>query len=172
MVMARRSRCAERRKAAGRAQHGAAAVEFALVTTLVLLPILFGIISYGLVFAAQLSMNSAARDAARAGVVQPLNASALTCQDIAARARGGAATVGLTTGNVGVRVEGPGGAVCREAAGSTTYTGSTTAQMCLNAPSSGGQVTVKLTYAPTSPAPFVPLPKSLTSTGSFRCEYS
>ena len=171
MLMSRRPLGGGRGTTAGRDERGAAAVEFALVTTLVLLPILFGIISYGLVFAAQLSMNAAARDAARAGVVQPLNGTALTCQQIATRARDGSATVGLTPKRVAVTVAGPTGASCNVAAGSSTYSGSPAAQMCLNAPS-GGQVNVKLTYAPSSPAPFVPLPSSLGSNGKFQCEYS
>lgn len=156
---------------ADRDERGAAAVEFALVTTIVLIPILLGIISYGLVFAAQLSLNAAARDAARAGVVQPLNGTALTCQEIAARARDASATVGLATSNVAVRVSGPTGTSCTVAAGSSTYSGSPAVRMCLNA-SPGGQVSVRLAYAPTSPAPFVPLPSSLGSTGKFQCEYS
>ena len=171
MFMSRRPLRGGRRKTADRDARGAAAVEFALVTTFVLLPILFGIISYGLVFAAQLSMNAAARDAARAGVVQPLNGTALTCQQIATRARDNSATVGLTTGKVAVSVSGPTGTACSVAAGSSTYLGSPTAQLCLNA-ASGGQVSVKLTYAPTSPTPFVPLPSSLGSNGKFQCEYS
>lgn len=171
MFMSRRPLAAGRGTTADRDERGAAAVEFALVTTLVLLPILFGIISYGLVFAAQLSMNSAARDAARAGIVQPLNGTALTCQDIATRARNSSATVGLTTKKVAVTVTGPTGASCSVAADSTSYSGSSGAQMCADAVS-GGQVTVKLTYAPTSPAPFVPLPSSLSATGKFQCEYS
>jgi Flp pilus assembly protein TadG len=137
----------------------------------VLFPILFGIISYGLVFAAQLSINAAARDAARAGVVQPLNGTALTCQQIATRARDSSATVGLTTTEVGVSVTGPTGTTCSVAAGSTTYTGSPASQMCLNA-TADGQVSVRLTYAPTSPVPLVPLPSSLDSNGKFQCEYS
>jgi Flp pilus assembly protein TadG len=171
MFMSRRPLGGGRGTTAGRHERGAAAVEFALVTTQVLLPILFGIISYGLVFAAQLSINAAARDAARAGVVQPLNGTALTCQQIADRARDGSATVGLTTRNVAVTVTGPTGASCSVAAGSSTYSGSPAAQMCQNAPS-GGQVNVNLTYAPSSPTPFVPLPSSLGSNGKFQCEYS
>jgi Flp pilus assembly protein TadG len=171
LLMSRRPHRGGRGTNADRDERGAAVVEFALVTTFVLLPLLFGLISYGLVFAAQLSMNAAARDAARAGVVQPLNGTALTCQQIATRARDNSATVGLTTTKVAVSVTGPTGTTCSVAAGSTTYAGSPAGQMCLNAPA-GGQVSVRLTYAPTSPAPLVPLPSSLGSNGKFQCEYS
>jgi Flp pilus assembly protein TadG len=53
----------------GRGDRGAAAVEFALVTPL-LLVILFGIIDYGIWFADSISARQAVRDAARQGVVE------------------------------------------------------------------------------------------------------
>src|ERR687884_1688648 len=52
-----------------RGDRGAAAVEFALVTPL-LLVILFGIIDYGIWFADSISARQAVRDAARQGVVE------------------------------------------------------------------------------------------------------
>src|SRR5918911_2543478 len=52
-----------------RGDRGAAAVEFALVTPLLLL-ILFGIIDYGIWFADSISARQAVRDAARQGVVE------------------------------------------------------------------------------------------------------
>jgi Flp pilus assembly protein TadG len=48
---------------------GAAAVEFALIVPL-LLALVFGIISFGLIFAASLGLNNATRQGARAAVVQ------------------------------------------------------------------------------------------------------
>ena len=48
---------------------GAAAVEFALVMT-ILLPVMFGIIDYGLWFADSLAVRHGVREAARVGVVQ------------------------------------------------------------------------------------------------------
>ena len=52
-----------------RADPGAAAVEFALVTPL-LLVMLFGIIDYGIWFADSISARQAVRDAARQGFVE------------------------------------------------------------------------------------------------------
>ena len=51
------------------AERGAAAVEFALVSTL-LFPLLFGIVDYGLWFSDTLSARHGVHEAARAGVVQ------------------------------------------------------------------------------------------------------
>jgi Flp pilus assembly protein TadG len=53
----------------GRGDRGAAAVEFALVTPL-LLVILFGIIDYGIWFADSIAARQAVRDAARQAVVE------------------------------------------------------------------------------------------------------
>ena len=53
----------------GRDERGAAAVEFALVTPLLLL-ILFGIIDYGIWFADSISARQAVRDAARQGSLE------------------------------------------------------------------------------------------------------
>lgn len=52
-----------------RCERGAAAVEFALVS-LVLFPVLFGIIDYGLWFSDSLSSRSGVREGVRAAVVQ------------------------------------------------------------------------------------------------------
>src|SRR5918911_846469 len=56
-----------------RGDRGAAAVEFALVTPL-LLAILFGIIDYGIWFADSISARQAVRNAARQGVVEQFGA--------------------------------------------------------------------------------------------------
>lgn len=50
-------------------ERGQAILEFALVVPVVLL-LLFGIIEYGRVFSAQLTVNAAAREGARYGIIQ------------------------------------------------------------------------------------------------------
>ncbi|MGZ4531463.1 MAG: TadE/TadG family type IV pilus assembly protein [Mycobacteriaceae bacterium] len=149
------------------ADRGAAAVEMALVTLFLLVPILSGIVTYGLIFMAQISLNSGARDAARAGVVQPAVGTALTCSSIATLARNNTGTLGMDSSKVSVSVKGPAGwcnlpSVAGDSPSATLCTGA-----------SSGQITVSLSYTANSPFPLVP-PKSqpLTSIGKFQCEYS
>lgn len=152
---------------------GASAVEFALVVPLLLL-LVFGIINFGLIFASQISLNSAARDAARAGVVAPLTGSALTCSAIATAARSNAGTIGAPASAVAVTVTGPTGTTCTLAAGSATVTGAGAGSTpCTGSSSSAAQLAVVLTSNYKSPVPLVP-PATLTqtATGKFQCEYS
>jgi Flp pilus assembly protein TadG len=161
-----------RRSRRARSDAGAAAVEFALVLP-VLLAIIFGTITWGLIFAAQISLNSAARDASRAGVVQPLNLPAMTCSQIAAAARAGAQTVGLITTNIAITVTGPAG-TCTSPINGGAVTGSASSTLCTQ-PSTPNlvQLTVVLAYTAVSPVPFA-VPKSigLSATGAFQCEYT
>jgi Flp pilus assembly protein TadG len=53
----------------GRPERGAAAVEFALVMT-ILIPVMFGIVDYGMWFADSLGIRHGVHQAARVGVVQ------------------------------------------------------------------------------------------------------
>src|ERR1700734_1693068 len=61
----------------GRDERGAEMVEFAFVVVL-LIALLYGIISYGLVLAAQSTLTQAAADAARSGIVVSPAATAVT----------------------------------------------------------------------------------------------
>ena len=150
---------------------GAAAVEFALVLPILLL-IVFGIITWGMIFAAQLSLNSSARDAARAGVVQDLSGTALTCGAIANAARDGALTMGLSDKTqIEVNVTSKtGGTVCTLPKTSTS-TSNAGSFLCQGS-AVGQQLKVVLSYTAKSLVPLVP-PSSidLTATGAFQCEY-
>jgi TadE-like protein len=68
---ARTTRLARARTRRGepRGERGAAAVEFALVMT-ILLPVMFGIVDYGLWFADSLAVRHGVHEGARVGVVQ------------------------------------------------------------------------------------------------------
>lgn len=161
-----------------RRDQGAAAVEFALVVPL-LLALVFGIINFGLIFATQISLNSAARDAARAGVVQALGGSGMSCSAIAKLARNSGGTIGSSAKDIGVTVTAPDGTTsCSIAAGQATDTptvsGSASATLCSGSGTlTSPQLVVRLSYAYSSPVPLVP-PTSmdLTSVGRFQCEYS
>ena len=157
-------------------QLGAAAVEFALVVIPLLL-IVFGIVNFGFIFASQISMNSAARDAARAGVVQQLGGSGLNCAEVAILARSSGGSVGVPQSKIAVTVTGPGGS-CSLAENATPIAANVTpaagaaSQPC-DTSSAGSQLVVELKYDYTAPVGLVP-PTSLkqTATGSFQCEYA
>lgn len=142
---------------------GAAAVEFALVLPVLLL-VIFGIITWGFIFAAQISLNGSARDAARAGVVKSLGSTgaAKTCSEIVTLARDGAVTIGVDTTKIDITVTGPAG-TCSTT--SPSYNG----EMCS---ATNGQLVVVLRYTAVSPVPLVP-PRSvgLKATGAFQCEF-
>jgi Flp pilus assembly protein TadG len=144
-------------------------VEFAIVLPVLLL-LVFGIITWGYIFAAQISLNSAARDAARAGVVRDLGGTGMKCSDIANSARDGAITLGIAKLNVAVTVTSPNGTACTLAKNSATVGANAATQMCLT---TSGQLVVAITYTAVSPVPLVP-PSSidLSGRGAFQCEYS
>jgi Flp pilus assembly protein TadG len=157
---------------------GAAAVEFALVVP-ILLVLVFGIINFGFIFTAQISLNTAARDAARQGVVPGgVGGSGPTCGTIANAARANAGTIGAPASLVAVTITGPtvnGTAVsCGIASGSSTVTGSGSLALCTGSDAvTSPQVVVTLTNHYSAPFPLVP-PSSATQTGTgkFQCEYS
>ena len=151
------------RKTRPRGDSGAAAVEFALVLPVLLL-VIFGIVNYGFIFATQISLNSSARDASRAGVVKSLGSTgaAKTCGEIVTLARDGAVTIGVDQTKINVTVTGPAG-TC------STTSSSYNSPMCS---ATNGRVIVVITYTAVSPAPLVP-PSSvdLKATGAFQCEF-
>ena len=159
---------------------GAAAVEFALVLP-ILLTLVFGIIYFGYIFAAQISLNSSARDAARAAVVQPLGGSGtgMKCSVVAAAARKGASTIGIASPGIaiGVTVTSPSGTTCTFGPTVPASAGaSDTRDICETIPAtaraSDNQLRIDLTYHAVSPVPFVPLSfNDLKATGAFQCEY-
>jgi Flp pilus assembly protein TadG len=143
-----------------RGERGAAAVEFALVLPL-LLVLLFGIIAYGVVFAQSLSLSNAARQAARAAVID-----GTTCDQVSTLAKDNADTIAMDGADATVTIR-------RGAteAGATDACGGG-GQPCAGQ-AAGTNVYVVLTYATVKSGlslPFVPVPATLTATGAFRCE--
>lgn len=173
MKSLRQIRSAKRRAARltmrRRKDTGAAAVEFVLVLP-ILLALVFGIIYFGYIFAAQISLNSSARDAARAGVVRPRDATVdpQLCSAIATAARSGAATIGLDPMKVVVSVTGPAG-TCNLAINNGAVS-SDVSKICSG---SSGQLVVTLNYTAASPVPLLPLSSvNLIAKGAFQCEYN
>lgn len=149
-------------------------MEFALVLPALVL-VLGAIIDFGFIFSQQIQMNTAARDAARAGVVSAnLSGTGITCSEVANRGRNGSAgAVGLSPTSVGVSVVGP-GASCTLAAGSGSAGGSASGKPCAGSASAGTtSLAVTLTYAssPPFPVPFLGT-MNLTAKGDFQCEYT
>ena len=89
-------------------QRGASAVELGLVS-LVLFPLLAGILEYGLWFNDSLSVRQGVREAARAGVVQNFDYTGCTGDDMAKLACKTKREIGAITGDTSVRILTPQG---------------------------------------------------------------
>jgi Flp pilus assembly protein TadG len=152
-----------------RSERGAQAVEFALILPLFLV-IVFGLIAAGFIFSAQLGLNAAARDAARAGVVQPLSGAPLTCAEIAAIAQNVVAIGWNPSGVTGVQVTAPVTGPTKDC-----LTDDPSAYACQGADPDDDNtlLSVTLTYKAQPPVPAGPLSDvDLTATGEFQCEYN
>ena len=162
-----------------RDDRGASAVEFALVLP-ILLAIVLGIILFGFVFASQINLNTAARDAARAGVVEPLSGTGMDCGAIAQMAQNNARPLGGSSKSVGVEVRDYNDTpICKISAGTSVLTpdSDSTAHPCAASNTTTAPLlTVTLTYVVTVPFEVPYLPGSskqpLEAKGSFQCEYS
>ncbi|WP_366916425.1 TadE/TadG family type IV pilus assembly protein [uncultured Nocardioides sp.] len=146
-----------------RTERGAAAVEFALVLPL-LMAVLVGIINFGFLFAQDLALSNAARQAARFGVI-----AGRTCDAVKTEGVGAASGLitDLATSHVAVDLVTP--------APSTTTACLGTAEACKGAPI-GSNVEVTMTYPARVMIPnFIPglgSTRTLTGKGVFRCEFS
>ena len=89
-------------------QRGASAVELALVS-LILFPLLIGIIEYGLWFNDSLNLRQGVREAARAGVVKNFDRTGCTGNDMARLACKAKAEIGALTGDTYVKITTPQG---------------------------------------------------------------
>ena len=89
-------------------QRGASAVELGLVS-LVLFPIIVGIIEYGLWFNDSLNVRQGVREAARSGVVQNFDRAGCTGDDMTRLACKTKEQIGAITGDTYVRIATPDG---------------------------------------------------------------
>ncbi len=145
-----------------RTEDGAVAVEFALIMTFVLLPLVFGIIDFGFLFAQDLALGNASRQTARYGVIQ-----GRACDTLVAEAKNAAAPlVPLEDSNVSV-TRGLDAATAVPACNDATLE-----------PCEGSEVNdnlyVTVTHHANMLVPIVPGVSSvdLDSQGVFRCEFS
>ena len=134
-----------------RSEEGAAAVEFAIVATLLFL-IVFGIIQFGILFERYEALVSSARDGGR---VAATRGNLPTIQSAVVNATPFTINCAAGTGTSCVTVS------VNPAAGTTTP---------CDTSNPGAMVTVAVAYKWTPPVPFIPAPKSFTSQGVFRCE--
>lgn len=91
-----------------RSERGAAAVEFALISV-VLMPLIFGIIEYGLWFNDSLNVRQGVREAARAGVVKSFDYTGCTGTDMVKLACKTKKEIGSVTGPTYVKIVTPNG---------------------------------------------------------------
>jgi Flp pilus assembly protein TadG len=166
-----------RRRAAGRADEGASAVEFALVVPLLLL-IVFGIINFGVLFSQQLTMNNAVREGARRAVVADPGAPR-TCDGIIASVQNQLSGLALDPTAVEVRVTADGFTSSQPCGGSFvsgTFGGTASNLPCRGSFNNGvnGSLVVEARYDSDILVSFPPFPSTttLSSKAVFRCEYS
>lgn len=154
---------------------GASAVEFALVAPL-LFVLVFGIVDFGVVFGQTLSLNNAARDAARFAVVRQIDGSAgRSCHATLQRARDAAVALGIESNEVGVTVSRDGTDICSVAPEtSLSDIAVVTAEPCEGSTSgTDDQLRVETTFASNLGFPIVGnWSFDLAGNGYFRCEYS
>jgi Flp pilus assembly protein TadG len=162
------------RRHQGRSEEGASAVEFAIVSPLLII-LVFGLITFGVIFAQKLAVTNGARQGGRLGVVN-----SHTCQDILNEVVSSGGTIlmnpSAAPGNtkLSVDVEIGGSPVCPVTTAATGYSGATaTKQPCQNQPTNT-EITV---YARWDGTLFIPLlfsnrPLQVIGKGVFRCEFS
>jgi Flp pilus assembly protein TadG len=148
---------------ARRKETGAAAVEFALVTT-VLFPLVLGLIAFGIVFAQELALGNAARQTARFGVVGDR-----TCADIVGEARRAANTIAMEGADTTVTVR----VGATPALATNRCAGLATAVPCRGS-KVGDNVYVSVGYVSELIIPLGPVDPDfdLQGDGVFRCEFS
>jgi Flp pilus assembly protein TadG len=141
-------------------------VEFALLAPLFIM-LVFGIISFGLVFAQQLGLSNGARQGARTGVVKDV-----TCQTIYQDAQDAAGTVGMGGGSVTVTIKrGATEASATDACGGSPSTSST--QPCKGS-NAGDTLFVKTSYDSQLIIPPIIFKSHypIDATGAYECEFS
>jgi Flp pilus assembly protein TadG len=146
-----------------RPDDGAAAVEFALVAPLFII-LVFGLISFGMVFAQSLALDNGAREAARSGVVENR-----TCGQIRTSAKDAASTIAMQGTDVTVSIRrGQSAATATEACA-----GGDAVNPCTGS-ATGDSLYVRLDFTSHLIIPLAVVQDSfpLSGKGVFRCEFS
>jgi Flp pilus assembly protein TadG len=114
---------AKRLRRRGEDERGAEMVEFAIVVVL-LITLLYGIITWGLILASQSTITQAAADAARSGIVQ--GTGTVTCNGVASVSAAGCAAVQQAATDLGWMNKG----ACKETVNTTLVQNSTGPMSC------------------------------------------
>jgi Flp pilus assembly protein TadG len=146
-----------------RTTDGAAAVEFALVAPLFII-LVFGVISFGIVFAQNLALDNGAREAARSAVVENR-----TCGQIKTTATDAANTIAMDGTDVTVSVERG-----QSAATATNACAGGNAVKPCEGSAPGDSIYVRLDFTSHLLIPLAVVKDSfpLSGNGVFRCEFS
>ena len=146
-----------------RSETGAAAVEFALVAPLFIL-LVFGVVSFGIVFAQNLALGNGAREAARSGVVENR-----TCGQIRTSATDAANSIAMQGADVTVSIKrGQSSATAVNA-----FSGGDAVTPCTgSAPGDSIYVRLDFTSHLIIPLAIVKDTYPLSGNGVFRCEFS
>lgn len=171
--------CVRPKARRGRCEHGAVAVEFALIFP-VLVMVVFGIIGFGVVLSQQVALGNAVRDGARFGSVglysDPTARATQTCGKVIELARDNANALGMSGANVAVTVKrgsslGTASDRCGAGVGVAAPVGGD--RPCEDAlPNDNIYVTAQ--FLSRIEIPLVPMTPELNldSTGAYRCEYN
>ena len=140
---------------AKRGDDGASAVEFALVL-LPLILIVFGIVSFGALFAQQLALNNGVRQGARLAVVEGSSSTAKSCAGVVSGVRDASTpAMAMPSADINVKVVRSASTPC----GTGTNPTSTTPAVCQNSISGTTNVQQSIVVTATYPAELlVPLP--------------
>lgn len=164
-----------RLRAASRGDEGASALEFALIGLFIVVPLVFGAISFGLVFAGNLATSNAARQGARLGTViggDPANPN--DCGDIVTETRDAIKGIGASSSNLSVQVIRGATTVCATNGSGAFTTGSATVVPCDNAPDNTSITVYARSYTPIffiPPYYFKSNGYPLEGKGVYRCEF-
>ena len=156
-------------------ESGAAATEFALILPIFVM-LIGGIMTFGIVFAQQLSLGNAARQTARQSVVSSSpacgtgQAAGNAGTDLTGQAKSDASTVWLNPPNVVVTIK---RATTKPTAASwSSGTCSGAAAKACDGSTPGDNVYVRLQYTSQLNLPFMQPTFNLEAIGAFRCEFT
>ena len=150
-----------------RQDDGAAAVEFGLIAPVLVL-LVFGIMSFGILFAQSLALSNAARQGARFGSV-----GSRTCADMVAETKNSSTSININPANVQVQVlRGSSLALATDITSASPCSDAAPNNTACAGSATGDNVYVKASYQSKMLIPlFFTNGFTVGGTGAFKCEY-